>query len=120
MVVTCNPAGYPNADIVLHVREGNPKDPKAPNGCATAGSFAWAKGCDYDPITLRPTVGQVTICPGMFSQTEGEVKATMHHEVLHALVGAYPSGTAVLNSLRIAVAVVALVAVVLFNKTTIG
>lgn len=63
----------------MHVRDSNPKDK-----CT---QFAYASGCDYDPITLRPTVGQMTICPKLFSQTEGEIKATLHHEVLHALVG---------------------------------
>lgn len=67
----------------MHVRDGDPNDPDS----CTATTFASAGGCDWDPITLRPTVGEVTICPNLFSQTQGEIKATLHHEVLHALVG---------------------------------
>lgn len=67
---------------MLHARDANRKDP---NSC-TATTFASAAACDYDPTTLRPTVGEVSICPNLFSQAEGEAKATLHHEVLHALV----------------------------------
>jgi len=78
----CAFAGVAGADIVMHVREGNPKDP---NEC-TASTFASARGCDWDPVTMRPTVGEITVC-NLFSQTAGEAGATITHEVLHALVG---------------------------------
>lgn len=62
--------GIADADIVLHVRDADPNDPDS----CTATTFASAGGCDYDPTTLRPTVGEVPICPNLFSQTEGEAR----------------------------------------------
>lgn len=67
----------------MHVREGNRTDPEQ----CTATNFASARGCDWNPVTMRPTVGEITVCPNLFSQTDGEAGATITHEVLHALVG---------------------------------
>lgn len=48
--------------------------------------FGWASSCDWDPVTNRPALGSVVICPNFFNQTEEEQLATLLHEVTHALV----------------------------------
>lgn len=73
----CHAPGINDTDILLAVTTST--------NC-TSKMFAWSASCDWDPITNRPTLGTMVVCPGFFKQTEGEQLATMVHESIHTLV----------------------------------